>query len=290
MFGAPNRTDYDLCFSVLGIPVRVHPMFWLVSAILGFGGGDPAHIMIWIGVMFVSILVHELGHAFTMRYFGFNPSVALYAGGGLAMYQSVDSPWSSYGVNHPRRESPWTSIIISAAGPAAGFALATLVIIGVIAGGISDSLLGEPDATAEIASAQTEQQPESELGEQTPPGKAASDKPNELLMVFIFYMLFINIFWGLVNLLPIYPLDGGQITREIVKMINPYDGVRISLWISLVTAAGVAILGINITMFITFMFGYFAFMNWQMLQATGGGFGGGGFGGGGGYGGGGRPW
>src|SRR5205814_369500 len=27
------------------------------------------------------------------------------------------------------------------------------------------------------------------------------------------YLEFINLWWGLVNLLPVYPLDGGQITR-----------------------------------------------------------------------------
>ena len=35
MVGAAE-TPYDLRFRLLGIPVRVHPMFWLVSAVLGW--------------------------------------------------------------------------------------------------------------------------------------------------------------------------------------------------------------------------------------------------------------
>jgi len=36
-----------------------------------------------------------------------------------------------------------------------------------------------------------------------------------LLWTFLEQMLFINLFWPLLNLLPIWPLDGGQISREL---------------------------------------------------------------------------
>ena len=35
MVGAAE-TPYDLRFRLLGIPVRVHPLFWLVMAVLGW--------------------------------------------------------------------------------------------------------------------------------------------------------------------------------------------------------------------------------------------------------------
>ena len=57
----PNQTPYDLHFSVLGFPVRVHPLFWLMGLIMGFG--DVMSVFISIVVAFVSILIHELGHA-----------------------------------------------------------------------------------------------------------------------------------------------------------------------------------------------------------------------------------
>ena len=33
----------------------------------------------------------------------------------------------------------------------------------------------------------------------------------------------INIMWGLINLLPIWPLDGGQITETVLSQVNPYQ-------------------------------------------------------------------
>ena len=62
LFQSPPPTRYDLRFSIAGIPVSVHPVFWLIALLFG-SSGDPLLIPIWILVVFVSILVHELGHA-----------------------------------------------------------------------------------------------------------------------------------------------------------------------------------------------------------------------------------
>ena len=68
LFTEPNRTPYDLRFNLFGIPVRVHPLFWLVAAILGAGSDpDPIELLLWIGTVFVSILIHEMGHALAAR-------------------------------------------------------------------------------------------------------------------------------------------------------------------------------------------------------------------------------
>ena len=61
LFQPPQPTPYDLRFSVAGIPVTVHPLFWLIALLLG-STGDILLVPIWVGVIFVSILVHELGH------------------------------------------------------------------------------------------------------------------------------------------------------------------------------------------------------------------------------------
>jgi len=42
------------------------------------------------------------------------------------------------------------------------------------------------------------------------------------------------------NLLPVYPLDGGQMTRELLRARSPWHGVEVSLMISLVVAGLVA--------------------------------------------------
>ena len=75
--------------------------------------------------MFVSILVHELGHAFVQRYFGGRPWITLYGFGGLASCNDCD-------------RSPRSQIIISLAGPLAGFLFAVVVMIGVWLAGHAD--------------------------------------------------------------------------------------------------------------------------------------------------------
>jgi hypothetical protein len=54
-------------------------------------------------------------------------------------------------------------------------------------------------------------------------------------------LLDINLFWGLMNLLPVWPLDGGQICRELCTASSRGNGVRTSLIISIVVAGFVAI-------------------------------------------------
>lgn len=270
IIGEPARTQFDLNFQVAGIPVRVHPLFWLMGVVLGasggVSGGDAAmRIIIWVGVVFFSILIHELGHAFTMRHYGASPRVLLYLMGGMAIAES--SSWSGGSPNRIR--VPRNAILIAAAGPAAGFALAAVVILLVFAGG------GAVWPRFEF--------PSLRLWDL----QSTSGTPSYLIEL-IESLLFVNIFWGLMNLLPIYPLDGGQISREIFVLKEPWDGLRKSLWLSLVTAATVAVIG-----FVTFrnnpngiffllMFGSLAFSSWQVLQQISG-RGGGGFGGG-------RPW
>ena len=274
----PPRTQYDLNFDIAGIPVRIHPLFWLVGVILGAGGGsqvDGAAIIIWVGVLFVSILVHELGHAFTMRRFGESPRVVLYMMGGLAI---ADSGW---GMGKSSRNS-FEQIVISTAGPAAGFALAGLVIALVYAAG--GAILFQTDSF-----------PFWRIELERGVGLTADVvQDNQYLLEVIWSMLYINIFWGLMNLLPIYPLDGGQISRELFTQGDPWQGVRKSLWLSVITGAIVAALALLFlkSLFMAVMFGALAFSSWQALQQIGGGggFGGGGYGGGGPWGGGRRPW
>ena len=87
LLGEPPPTQGDLHFRILGFPVRVHPFFWVSTLLLGMGGGeaDPVETLIWIGVVFISILVHELGHAVMQRRYGGRPWVTLYGLGGLAV-------------------------------------------------------------------------------------------------------------------------------------------------------------------------------------------------------------
>jgi len=192
----PGRTPYDLNFRLLGFRVRVHPFFWIGAGLLGgslLEGPNSSFSawLIWIAVVFVSIIVHELGHAIAFRRFGRNASIVLYAFGGLAVPDSVVG-------GRTRR------ILVSLAGPFAGFVLAALVYG-------SDQLTHWG----------------SENGE---------------LVRFLYRQLFnVNLYWGIFNLLPVFPLDGGQVASELCEARWPARGFRISLQISIWVAAAIAV-------------------------------------------------
>ena len=263
----PPRTPYDLNFSVAGIPVRVHPFFWIVGILLGARDPAPESLLTWMVVFFVSILVHELGHALAIIYYGWRPWVLLYGFGGMAMYQpGFTSSHSSYSRSG---NTPLGQIVIAAAGPAAGFTLAALTVASLYL--TSRSV----DIYFPFFPAQ--------LGMGTP----LESGPAERLVQGL---IFINVFWSILNLFPIYPLDGGKIAREILVALNPSDGVRQSLILSICAGGGLALFAIQLgSIFMAVMFGYLAYSSYNMLQGPGGGFGGGGFGGGG-FGGGRRSW
>jgi Zn-dependent protease len=263
----PSRTAYDLNFQLLGFPVRIHPLFWVVGFVLGFrGDSDGIGILVWMLVLLVSILVHELGHAILIRRFGRPAHIVLYMMGGLAI-EGEDQPyssWSSYSPSNYSRRSrtPTEQIIISLAGPGAGFILAAFVIVGVFATGgqvrpfLSDEYI--PGFHAAL-------------------GGAFADNVN--LQYLVYCLLYFNIFWGLVNLLPVIPLDGGQIALQVLNVRDPWGGMVKALWLSVFVGAAVAVLaGVMFRdLFVAMLFASLAVSNYFALQQPG-------------AGGGGRPW
>ena len=248
LLGDPPRTQGDLNFVLFGIPVRVHPFFWLVAVLLGpWRSGAGEHVVVllllWVVAVFISILVHEMGHAVTMRAYGFRPWVTLYGLGGLASYNHAQA----YGSKGNR---PLSQILISAAGPGAGFLFAAL-IVGVLflTGFVTRIVFGGP------------------IGIDF---DYARDRFGSLrALFFVDQLLFINIAWGMINLLPVYPLDGGQISRELLTLKNPRQGIRWSLMLSIFFAAGFAVWAAVKwqSIFVAVLFGYLAFTSYMALQA-----------------------
>ena len=244
MIGEPAPSPGELHFDVLRIPIRIHPFFWLMAAILGFGAtqGDPRRLAFWILAVLISVLVHELGHAVVIRKFGWEPRITLYGMGGLASYNAA-------------RIDPRIHILISLAGPAAGFALAGLLVGALATAGAPVQFhVGLPYIVWW------------QLG----------GFSNRLLHDFVSYMLFVNIWWGLLNLLPIWPLDGGQITRDLFHLYNRPRALEGSLWLSILCAGGVAIFALTRLddKYMALFFGYLAWQSYSLLQGyAGGGFG-----------------
>jgi Zn-dependent protease len=240
----PPRTPYDLSFVLFGIPVRVHPMFWLVCLLFGMNGrSEPMGVLLWVVAVFVSILIHEMGHALAIRAHGWQPAITLHAMGGLASYR-------------PTRRTTSSEIAIALAGPVAGFLFAAFVLALISAAGHAvyfdwRALPHDPVDFEPFA--------------------------NRRVNIFINYLLFINIFWGLVNLLPVLPLDGSHVARELLAVQSPGDGLRQSLVVSLVVGAAMALYAVTRMHdnYVAIMFGYLAYNSYAMLQSFGGPFGGG---------------
>lgn len=245
LFQALPPTRYDLRFSVGDIPVRVHPLFWLIALLLG-STGALATIPIWILVVFASILIHELGHALAFRFYGIRSQIVLHAMGGLTIPEA--SPWGTGWANVS--PSPKQEIVISLAGPFAGFTFAILVMVAVTVSG--GSLL-----TSRL------------FGILPLPLTAVMPFGGNLLSIFLTMLLFVNVFWGIFNLLPVFPLDGGQVTRNVLIQYDPWDGARKSLWVSVIAGGVIALAGLLImrSIYIAFLFGLLAFQSYQSLQS-----------------------
>ncbi|MBX7167180.1 MAG: M50 family metallopeptidase [Pirellulales bacterium] len=231
----PPPTPYDLKFSLFGIPVRISPYFWLAGIVLGASARKFEFVVLWVVAALLAILVHELGHAFAARRFGNRPSIVLHAAGGLAIYS-------------PRRETLGTRLAILAAGPGAGFLLAAVIIVllKVSRRGIFFEFPGD---LIELDGGQP---------------------LNFRLNVLTADVLYICIYWGLVNLLPIYPLDGGQIARLLSVRHDPILGESRASMLSLWTAGGAALFcafKFPDSLFLPLFFGFLAYENYRALQS-----------------------
>lgn len=247
MFQAAPSSRFDLRFVLFGFPVRVHPLFWLIALLLGGSSRNPLMILVWVGVIFISILAHELGHAFAFRRYGQPSHIILHMTGGLTVPESISwgGGYASVGL------TPNQHIFVSLAGPFAGFALAILVLaVGVALGGeiVLTTILGVIPFPLVFIPAF-----------------------NGILTDIFVTFLWVNIFWGIINLLPVYPLDGGHVSRYFLIQRDPWNGLRTSLWISVITGGILAVFGFVFlnSLYMAFLFGLLAFQSFQMLQAAG---------------------
>jgi stage IV sporulation protein FB len=208
-------------FNFLGFPVAVHWIFWVVAILLGHGlsANTPLRfqlLCIWVGVVFVSILVHELGHAMAFRKHGGRPRILLWSFGGLAISEG----------SFTRRQS----IEITLAGPVFGLALGAIVWV---------------------------------LAKWVIPPSAFAG--NIHLQYLVLNLLWVNIFWSLLNLLPIHPLDGGHLLGHIMHERKRELRAKIGMACAIGVGVGLSLYQKG-DIFPLIMFGYLAYMNYQMAQ------------------------
>ena len=250
----PPPTRYDLYFHLLGFQVRIHPWFWVVAVLLGIGPEDKelglAVLVIWVLALFVSLLIHELGHAWVMRQLGQDARVLLYGFGGLAIPRpgrAFSSRW--------RLRPPWDQVVVSLAGP--GAMLLLLVLIWLLL-----RLAGTPLRF--------------ELGGPLGIYWQFEGIENQRLSILLHYLVMINLFWALFNLLPVYPLDGGQVLLKLLVHGLGNPGLllvfRISMMVALVAAALLLWrLGFRDGLFPALILGLLAFQNHRLEQQLRGG-------------------
>jgi len=103
-----------LSFPFLGFPVRMRFEFLIIALLLCSGAARAGQVASWVGVVFVSVLFHELGHALVARRYGYRPWIELYGMGGLTHLERGEE------TAHPS----WTSdLAIAVAGPLFGLGL-----------------------------------------------------------------------------------------------------------------------------------------------------------------------
>lgn len=158
--------------------------FLLLLALPFLLGGSVVGAAIWDLAILLSLLVHEFGHVFAVKWFLKGRSVVvLWFLGGLCIH----GPTSHRGKR----------IGIALMGPAFQLALLPPLLL-------AERQVGETGALA----------------------------------YFVDSMLWLNLFWPLVNLAPILPLDGGQATRAALEFrMPPARAHRVAAGVSVAAAA-----------------------------------------------------
>lgn len=252
IFTQPQESPYDWTFRIFNVPVRVSPWFWAISAMMGWSALQEGfqYLALWIGCVFVSILVHELGHVLTGRLFGTEGHIVLYGFGGLAIGSS-------------NLRDRWQRIAVAFAGPAAGFLFlaAVLLAVLVVAPDLVSAVILRFAVIIKIFLGLQIDLLEIARLPHVAPTLAAKGLQD---------LLWINCLWGLLNLLPIWPLDGGHISRDFLDGLAPQEGIRFSLIISAATAGMLAVASLlrfgRDEIYLTLFFAILAIGSIQVLQ------------------------
>ena len=208
-----------LQFSILGIPVRVEPWFWITMAFIGGGlhatnSTDILLVIVFVFAGFLSIMIHELGHALTIRKYGLPAAITLRAFGGYASFPEGKLD---------RKQS----FVVTAAGPALQFVFGVLLIV----------------------LAPTIPIPE-----------------GSLFLSFLRDLIWVSIAWSILNCLPVYPMDGGQMVAAILGPKKQHNVHLISSIVAVIIGvAGYLYLG---TILLPIFMALFAWQNWQSYQAS----------------------
>ncbi|MBM3293681.1 MAG: CBS domain-containing protein [Candidatus Aminicenantes bacterium] len=184
-------------FRILGIEVKVHLTFVLIliwaayrwGVAMRLGPVGAVYGMIVILLLFACVTVHEFAHSLTAMRFGVKVrGITLLPIGGVAQMEEM-----------PKK--PKEELIMSLAGPLTNFAIAGLLLLAAVPLHLRAGL-----SAAELARL---------MGTVSWPG-------------LVSYLAISNLFIGIFNLLPAYPLDGGRVLRSVLAL--RMDGPKATVW------------------------------------------------------------
>ena len=206
-------------FTLFGVQVSIHPTLWLTLAFLGgvcmiSSVIELFSVLLFILAAFVVLLAHEMGHALVGRRLGGGqPYVYLAWLGGDC-------------TNETARLTRMQGVLMTACGPLAS------LLVGVLAYVVLGVYVGDFGKAAAYAS---------EFAMGYMPAEAVMTYP-PLAMFLFFFLIEVSCWWTLLNLLPIFPLDGGQIMQGLMK--SSHQVHCISLSAAVVCAVASALLGL----------------------------------------------
>lgn len=195
---------------IRGIQVSVHPSFALIVLFvaidqrrLGGGGAGPyLFALLLTALVFVCVVLHELGHSFMAMQYGIRVhGITLWPMGGVAVMEQV-----------PTR--PAAETLVAIAGPAVNMAIAVALVPWLIGYGVVRGFTGLGDYLAEVA---------------------AGGSFGALLG----YLLLVNVMLIAFNALPAFPMDGGRVLRAgLSAAIGREKGTRTAVLVGQAFAVG----------------------------------------------------
>ena len=211
-------------FRILGVPVRVEPFFIIVAALFGINIEPLWVVFAFVAVVFVSVLVHELGHAFTYRLLGQRSAIVLHGFGGFTVATGGGRQVLSKG----------KSVLVSVSG-----AVCQILLLGVPAYIAVHSDWGQTELVN---------------------WALIRGQSSFSWYPILYYLSIVSIWWGIFNLLPIRPLDGGHVAETLFGF---QTACRLSIGAAIVAAfVAYRYFGLLALLF----FGFYAYISYRDLR------------------------
>jgi stage IV sporulation protein FB len=214
--------------AIRGIEIKVHitfPLILIWAAVqFGFLGGAG-----WGGALFGVIVILLLFVIVTLHELGHSFAAQRY---GVPVKQIVLLPIGGVAQLDHIPETPWQEFVIAIAGPAVNFLLAILLGALALLPGFDFVALDDLTITGEIT----------------------------LPLIFT-YIFAYNIFLGVFNLIPAFPMDGGRVLRALLAMRTDYlTATRWAVRVGQALAWVFGLYGFLSGNFFTILIAFFVFM------------------------------